>query len=278
MRLVRFLMATPGRLAQRLQFSSPFSRPSWLGRHGAFILRTRGLQEFAAVQAEDMKTSVAQASRAAAAMENVSKSLERSTKTTEEIVERQKLYAAIQLRAYVFPNDYGLYDGTLLTPPQSPRFDIPGVVINFRNAGHTPATQVISWAKIAVIDNSKEDTLIVPKLDNISPITLSSGGTFSKSQWFERALTGSEKEDIKAGIKSIYVYGKLQYIDCFGDGKFSNFRVRYNGLFHLYCQAAYSRTVKTEMSLISAAVRPISVALLQVHMPANVRRSLSARG
>jgi hypothetical protein len=207
-------------------FTAVLAWKTW-GLHRA----TRGLQEFAAVQAEDMKASVAQAARAASAMENVSKSLERNTKTTEEIVERQKRYVTIQLRAYVFPNDYGLYDGSLLNPPQVHRFDIPGVVINFRNAGHTPATQVISWAKISVIDNSKEDTLLVPKLDNISPITLSSGATFSKSQWFERMLTTSEKEDIKGGVKGIYVYGRIQYVDCFGDDKFANFRVRYNGAF-----------------------------------------------
>ena len=191
----------------------------------------RKMDEIATGQTSDMAKSIAENARAAGAMENVSNSLERNARTTEEMVGLQKAYAAIQLRAYVFPQDCGLYEGTLLKPPQPGRFNVPGIVINFRNAGHTPAKQVISWAKITVIEVASEDRLSVPKLEKMSPITLSPGATFPKSIWFERALTKSEIEDISANVNAIYVYGKLEYVDSFGDPRFSNFRFKYNGVF-----------------------------------------------
>lgn len=192
---------------------------------------TRGLQDFARIQAEDMKNSIAQASRAAKAMEIMSDTLSQNTQITKDIIERQKKYAAIQLRAYVYPWDAGLYEGSLLDPPQTARTNEPGVVFNIRNSGHTPAKNVISWGNLTIIETSNELSLIVPPLELTFPTTLSPGGVMPKVSWLQRPLTADEIKDVQTGTRGIYYYGRIEYFDCFGDHRFSNFRLRYTGIF-----------------------------------------------
>ena len=68
-----------------------------------------------------------------------------------------------QLRAYVLPDSAGILDGTMLTPPQPARANIPGVILMFRNSGQTPAYKVISWAKIEIAEPINEDQLVVSR-------------------------------------------------------------------------------------------------------------------
>jgi hypothetical protein len=53
------------------------------------------------VQSTDMKASIAESVRAADAMESVSASLAENTATTKTIIENQRTYASIQMRAYL---------------------------------------------------------------------------------------------------------------------------------------------------------------------------------
>ena len=69
-----------------------------------------------------------------------------------------------QLRAYVLPHDCGVYEGMQLNPPQPGHSNEPGIVLNFKNSGQTPAYKVISWARVDVIDSINEDKLSVPAL------------------------------------------------------------------------------------------------------------------
>ena len=194
-------------------------------------LATRGLQDFAKIQSDDMKNSVAQATRAAAAMESVSESLRDNTGLKRDIIERQKTYASMQMRAYLSPNDAGLYEGMMLDVPQPARKNVPGIVVNFRNSGHIAAYKVISWANLDVIEVAKENELIVPDLEHRSASILSPGGIMPKVLWYHRSLTDTEIAEVGAGSRAIYLYGRIEYVDCFESRRSCSFRLRYIGKF-----------------------------------------------
>jgi hypothetical protein len=136
-----------------------------------------------------------------------------------------------QLRAYVFPDNAGLYEGMMLTPQMPIHANEPGVVLVWRNTGQTPARRVISWGQIAVIEPINEDKLTVPPLQDIFFNNLGLNGSANKALWFGRALTTTEIADIGVGAKAIYLYGRIEYRDIFRKKRFTNFRFRYAGQF-----------------------------------------------
>jgi hypothetical protein len=136
-----------------------------------------------------------------------------------------------QLRAYVFIENAGLYEGTMLNPPMAVHQNEPGIVINFKNTGQTPAYRVISWTRIEIAEPINEEKLVVPPLAEIYPTNLGPGGTMPKTLWFGRALTPGEITDIATGVRAIYVYGRLEYYDAFKRKQHTVFRAKYAGAF-----------------------------------------------
>jgi len=86
-----------------------------------------------------------------------------------------------QLRAYVFPDSGNLYDGSMMTPPQPARSNCPGLLMNFKNSGATPAKDVVSWANIDVIEPRHEATLAPPALQKIGALNLGAGTSYPKA-------------------------------------------------------------------------------------------------
>jgi hypothetical protein len=137
-----------------------------------------------------------------------------------------------QLRAYVLPDNAGIVDGTLLTPPQPARANIPGAGMNIKNFGQTPAYKVVSWAQIAVIAVVDEGRLlVVPPMPDAFSNTLGPGGLFNKFLWFDRPLAANEIADIATGMRAVYFYGRIEYRDAFEKARFTNFRLQYIGPF-----------------------------------------------
>jgi hypothetical protein len=134
-----------------------------------------------------------------------------------------------QLRAYIFPESLGLYDGTNLDNPLPDRANDPFVSILFRNSGQTPAFKVISWARIDVIEPVNEKILVIPPLQNLFPTWIGADGKMPKGIWFGRKLTDAEIADIMATTKCIYVYGRIEYRDIFKRKRFTTFRLAYAG-------------------------------------------------
>jgi hypothetical protein len=156
----------------------------------------------------------------------------------------QKAGSKRQLRAYVYPDNAGLVDGTMLTPPQENRRNEPGITMLLKNSGQTPAYEVRSWANINIIEPINESRLEIPKLSSaLSNNNVGSNGMISKAVWFGRALTSGEIEDIEKGVKAIYLFGRIEYRDVFKKDRFTNFRLFYSGKFPVkegmnfyYCQ------------------------------------------
>jgi hypothetical protein len=137
-----------------------------------------------------------------------------------------------QLRAYVLPENSGILEGTTLVPPQPAKANVPGVGMLIKNGGQTPAYNVISVAKIAVIPVVNENTALpLPPMVQQFPLTLGAGSTFSKALWFDRPLTVQEISDIGIGIQAIYLFGRIEYRDAFKKRHFANFRLHYMGQF-----------------------------------------------
>jgi hypothetical protein len=136
-----------------------------------------------------------------------------------------------QLQAYVFPDSVGLLDGTMTTPLQPARANVPGVGMLIKNYGQTPGYRVVSWAQIAVINVANENTLVIPPIQTGFYNNLGPGANFSKAIWFDRPLTTPEIADILSGTRAIYLYGRIEYRDVFEKPRFTNFRLRYNGAF-----------------------------------------------
>jgi hypothetical protein len=119
----------------------------------------------------------------------------------------------------------------MLTPPQPARANTPGVILNFKNYGQTPAYKVTSWADIVIAEPINEDRMIPPYIPTKYPATLGPDATMPKPIWFSRPLTPAEIIDIGNGSRAIYVYGKIVYSDAFKRRRFTDFRFRYTGVF-----------------------------------------------
>ena len=73
--------------------------------------------------------------------------------------------------------------------------------------------------------------LAVPRLEKGFPAPIGSGGATSKSIWYGRAISQQEIQDIAAGTRAIFFYGRLEYRDAFNRKRFTNFRLQYQGQF-----------------------------------------------
>jgi hypothetical protein len=136
-----------------------------------------------------------------------------------------------QLRAYTFPSSIVLFEGSIMKPPQPAHENEPGVVIEFRNCGQTPAYRLVSWAAIAVLEPINEEKLVRPEIEERFSLTLPTNGTSTKALWLQRKLSEGEINDIRNHVRAIYVYGRIEYLDVYKKRRYSNFRMRYSGPF-----------------------------------------------
>ena len=118
----------------------------------------------------------------------------------------------------------------MLDPPQPDKDNVPMAGLLIKNGGQTPAYNVISWAKVAVILRNEENTALpVPPLQNQFANTLGYGASFSKGIWLDRKLGQDEIADIRTGARAIYVYGRIEYKDAFKKRHVTHFRLHYWG-------------------------------------------------
>jgi hypothetical protein len=136
-----------------------------------------------------------------------------------------------QLRAYMLPSTFSIFEGSTMSPPMPNRANDIFYVVEMKNFGQTPAYRMLSWARMEVIEPINEDKLIVPPLADVSSTTVPFNGGTSKSRWFDRALSAAEIADIQSGVRYIYIHGRIEYRDVYGKQRYSNFRVAYSGLF-----------------------------------------------
>jgi hypothetical protein len=134
-----------------------------------------------------------------------------------------------QLRAYVFPETFDLYDGATINPPQPAHAGEPMAVLVLKNSGQTPAYKVVSLAQFQIIEPIHENQLVIAPLIDKFSANLGPGTSIRNSPRLNRHLSPQEITDINSGAKGLYLYGRIDYRDAFKKKRFTTFRMRYLG-------------------------------------------------
>jgi hypothetical protein len=195
-------------------------------------------------QEQDMAASITQAARAATAMEGVADAMTQNVANTRELLERQREFAIMQMRAYIFvqtgdilnvadpphpiPADQPLPKGALT------RADCgPIIVMTVRNAGHTPANNVVHvqnsvFREFPLTAPLPDFVEIPPDQDVVSVFSLAPGGVLTKNWVYPTRFTAEEVERLRNATAAIYVYGRITYTDIFGIERTTDYRYRHN--------------------------------------------------
>ena len=171
-------------------------------------------------------------------MEDVAKSLAENTAATKEIIERQKIYAAMQLRAYL--TVVGT-DATFQERDRNIAFEARASLIN---NGNTPAHKVSYWARSDVLPNPLPAEFTFPPPSShhdghdavlgahnnfiINGIMTVEEGNPGDTAFEKKFVDDADVADIKAGNKrSFYTWGAVTYQDEFGTFHATKFCLQY---------------------------------------------------
>ena len=161
------------------------------------------VRETSVAQSRDMKASVAAA--------------EAAVNVAQDTAKRQ-------LRAYVTVN------GVIRTRDPG---DLNGegfaVLIDVKNNGQTPASDLLQWARIEIREFPLATDLPIHCLENAPRGILPPETKNLAFPTFTRALTIIEENAVLANHTAVYVYGEVDYLDVFGDRHLTQFRFRCNG-------------------------------------------------
>jgi hypothetical protein len=171
-------------------------------------------------QSEDTKTAIAESARSANAMEGVAASLIVSAKASTDSVELLRTNARMQMRAFL-----GITTGefAIQNPETGYRFEFRPRIVN---TGFTPARAVFftSVARVFPFPLPDEIDLTLPIEDSAGAGTINAGQFYFVRAVLDRILPEDELTALKTtGDHRIYVYGRVQYRDVFGDPHFTNF-------------------------------------------------------
>jgi hypothetical protein len=180
----------------------------------------RDAKETSERQSEEMQRSIAEATRAAAAMEAVARSAAMSANVGAESVATLKEVTAKQMRAYLSVIMNG---GVFQEKDKGFRFEIKPVLAN---TGNTPAHKIRYWAKIAVFDSPLPDNFDFPDGDDVvvSSFALGPHQNVVLNAIMPDLLDDDEALEVKAGKnKRLYIWGKVSYVDVFEQERFTKF-------------------------------------------------------
>ncbi|MGC2126216.1 MAG: hypothetical protein WA649_00335 [Methylovirgula sp.] len=135
-----------------------------------------------------------------------------------------------QLRAYVSILGADLIDGSNINPPLPvDRTDQVGVLIGIKNTGQTPARDALHWGNLEVATPDREFAMTAPSPIRRESISyLPSQGINTKGLWLNRPLSDQEKKDIQTGVRCVFLYGRIEYVDVFKKQRWSTYRLHYS--------------------------------------------------
>jgi hypothetical protein len=181
-------------------------------------------------QEKDTAASIAEASRAAVAMERVAGSLAstatsavENTRIVREISERQGDLAMMQLRAYL-----SVRFGSIVPQDNATNYRFE-VRLLLANTGQTPAHNVYYRAAVDILPLPLPDdfAFLLPDPPMTSAGILGPQQIFSISANLNRMLSDDEIVEISTGERRrLYIYGTVSYYDAFAAPHFTNFSQR----------------------------------------------------
>lgn len=171
-------------------------------------------------QATEMAESIAEATRAAAAMERVASHMEVSAKASTESVAALKERTAQQMRAYL---SVSINSGTFQDRNKNILF---GVNPTLLNSGNTPAHKITYWARAEILPFPlPEDFQFPPFEDKLqSSFVLGPHQNIVMNAAVDVFIPDEEVEAIKRGLeRRTCIWGIVSYSDVFGDSHTTKF-------------------------------------------------------
>jgi hypothetical protein len=180
---------------------------------------TKDLRDFAQEQSADMKASIAEASRAATAMQNVATAVANSAKASNESLEVFKDANIRQMRAYL---TVGL--GGFVPQDKATGYRLE-VRMSLQNTGNTPAYNVRYVSRVEILPFPLPADFALPKLSPAESSTIL--GPHQNLILTGIAPTIYSDEDINEIQydihKQLFAYGTVAYEDAFGNHRTTNF-------------------------------------------------------
>jgi len=180
----------------------------------------RDAKETSERQSEEMQRSIAEATRAATAMEAVAVAASVSARASTESVATLKEVTAKQMRAYL---SVVMNGGTFQERGKGIYFGINPILTN---SGNTPAHGIRYWANAGVYDFPLPDDFDFPDGED-SVVTSFAIGPHQSVVLNARLpdfVGDDQAQDIKDGKnKRVYIWGKVSYVDVFGQERFTQF-------------------------------------------------------
>lgn len=181
-----------------------------------------GAEKVSDSQLREMRKSIAEATRAASAIEKVAEHIAISAKAATESVAAVKDRTAQQMRAYLT-----VLIGTAVCQDigNTLRFEAKPLLLN---TGHTPARKVGYRAKAAILPIPLPDDFAFPLPEVvIGAALLGPQQNFILSAMVDGFCDSSEVEDIKFNKgKALYMWGSVTYEDVFGESRQTKFCYR----------------------------------------------------
>ena len=121
-----------------------------------------------------------------------------------------------QLRAYIFNDHANLVD-----------FDeVPIAQVLLKNAGQTPAYNVVAWNAVQLAPFPLSTNLLGAQDAEVTRCNLGPGMDFHLTTRLSR-LPEAIKFAIREGRQALYVFGRADYVDAFGQARFLEWRLFY---------------------------------------------------
>jgi hypothetical protein len=171
-------------------------------------------------QGADMETSIAHASRSAAAMETVAANIEANSEISLEHLSAGKENAARQMRAYL---GVGIGHAIYQETSNSKRFEALPTLANY---DFTPAHNVSYWAAARILPFPLPDDFDFSQATEISEFnfTLHPRQELILNAFVDELVDDSDVADIKRGdTRRLTVYGTVFYEDALGIPRRTNF-------------------------------------------------------
>jgi hypothetical protein len=187
----------------------------WVAGEKQFEFLTRNATE----QAVETKNSIAEAARAATAMERVASGIAISARAAENSVATIRERTALQMRAYISVN---INNGVYQERERGLRFDVRPIVFN---SGNTPAHNLTYWATARILPQPLPEDFDFPQADDIkSRLVLGPHQNILINATVPDFVDDAEVEEIKSGFpKRVYIWEAVLYEDVFGEFKETKF-------------------------------------------------------
>lgn len=210
-------------------------------------IQAKRLREAIDSQKIDMGNYVEEAKRSAAAMEEVADGIGTQAENMKKLMADQTVFWKSQMRAYVF-----LESGFIVNvadPPsgyvKSPNAPIDGhlfardrgpmVTVRIKNSGHTPAHDVVHIMMVVVREFPLAayplPTLVPSNSEYMTKFDLPPlNGLSTQNYTYWRALTPDQISGLQNASLAVYISGRIEYTDAFGEHHLTTYRYRHNAL------------------------------------------------